>query len=63
MVEAAKDVGADIIGMVKINAKVLCKDIIENMKNDCPGGYHLVSKIKYTVPGERQLVSIGHGAL
>ena len=63
MVEAARDVGAEIIGTVKINEKVLCKDNIENMKNDCPGGYHLVSKIKYTVPGERQLVSIGHAAL
>ena len=32
--EAAMDVGTDMIGMVKTNTKLFCKDIIENLTKD-----------------------------
>ena len=52
------DVGADIIGMVKINTKGLCKDTIENITRDCPGGYYLVMECKPMVTGDRTLIAI-----
>ena len=38
LAEAAMDVGADTIGMVKTNTKVFFKENIENITNNWPGG-------------------------
>ena len=50
-VEAARGVCSDIIGMVKINATLLCRDTIENMKKYFPGVSHIVLKRNYMFPG------------
>ena len=60
LVEAAMSVGADMIFMVKTNINGLCKDIIDNMKNDWMLGFYLVLKIKSVVPKDRPLISIGY---
>ena len=52
--------GAELIGMVKKNTKGLCKDNIENIKNDWPEGSHLVFRSKPTIPGGRLLLDIGN---
>ena len=52
------DVGAEIVGMVKTNTKILCKDTIENMTKKFPGGSCLVLKINSTVPRDRPLNAI-----
>ena len=52
------DVGAEIIGMVKTNKKLLFKDAIDNLKNDWPGGSHIVLKRNYVGPRYRPLISI-----
>ena len=51
-------VGADIIGTVKSNKKLLYKDTINNLKQYWPRGYHLVLKRNYTVPRYRLLIAI-----
>ena len=53
-------VGADMIGIVKINTKLLCSDTTKNLTKDFPGGYYLLLEIKYTVPRYRPLISIGY---
>ena len=40
--EAAMDLGAEIIGMVKNNYKGSCKDTTDNLTKNCPGGSYLV---------------------
>ena len=59
LTEAAMDFGAYIIGMVKTNAKLLCKDTINNLKKCGKGGYYLVLKRNYMVPSYRLLISVG----
>ena len=44
LAESAMDVGAYMIGMVKTNTKVFCKDTIMNLTNDWEGDYYLVLK-------------------
>ena len=51
---------ADIIGMVKTNTKLSCKDNIEKLKNYWPGDTYPVLNKKYMVPGNRPLISIGY---
>ena len=53
------EVGAKLIGMVKKNTKGFCKDTIENLAMDCPGGSYLVLRSKSMVPGDRPLSAIG----
>ena len=50
--EAAMDIGAKLIGMVKTNTKLFCKDTIEKLTTDFPGGSYLLLNIKPVVPGE-----------
>ena len=38
------EVGADFIGMVKTNTKVFCKETIEKLTKDWPGGSYLLLK-------------------
>ena len=52
------EVGAKLICMVKTNTKGLCKENIENLRNDCTGGSYLVSSIKPMVLGGRLIISI-----
>ena len=54
------DVGADIIGIVKTNLKVFCKDTIENITKDWPRGSYLMFKSNHMVPRGRPLISIGY---
>ena len=58
--EAAMEVGAKLIGMVKTNTKGFCKDTIENLTKDWPGGSYLVLRSKARVPGDRPLIDIGY---
>ena len=57
--EGVMDVGADMVGMIKTNIKGLCKYTIKNLKKYWPGGFYLVLKRNYVVPGGRPLIAIG----
>ena len=54
------DVGAYMIGMVKINKRVFFKDIFENLTKYWPGRSDLMLMIKPMLPGERPLIAIGY---
>ena len=54
------ELGAELIGMVKTNTKGFCKETIENLTKDWPGGSHLVLRSKPMVPGGRSLIAIGY---
>ena len=40
------DVGAELICMVKTNTKIFCKETIENLTKDWPGGAYIVLRNK-----------------
>ena len=54
------EVGAEFIGVVNTNTKGLCKETIEKLTKDWPGGSYLVLRSKPMVPGYRPLISIGY---
>ena len=54
------DVGTEMIGMVKKNTRGFCKDNIENLTKDWPGGSYLVFRINPMVPRGRLLPAIGY---
>ena len=54
------EVGAKFIGMVKTNTKRLCKENIERVTKDCPGGSYLMFRSKPMVPRDRPLNAIGY---
>ena len=56
--EAAMKIGAELIGMVKKNTKVFCKDKIDKFTKDWPGGSYLVLRSKPMIPGYRPLIAI-----
>ena len=58
--EAEMEVVAELIGMVKKNTKGFCKETIENLTKDWPGGSYLMLRIKPMVPGGRTLIAIGY---
>ena len=58
--EAAMELGAELIGMVKTNTKGFCKETIEKLTKDCPGGSYPVLKSKPMVPRDRQIISVGY---
>ena len=58
--ESAMEVGADLIGMVKTNTKGFCKETIEKLTKDFPGGSYLVLRSKPMAPGDRPLIAIGY---
>ena len=58
--EAAMELGAELIGMVKTNTKGFYKETIEKLTKDWPGGSYLVLRSKHLVPGGRPLVAIGY---
>ena len=60
LAESMMNVGAYMCGMFKTNTKGLCKYIIDNMINYCPGGSYLALKIKSVVPGDRPLIYISY---
>ena len=45
------EVGANLIGMVKTNTKILCKGAIEKFTKDWPGGSYLVKDTSLWYPG------------
>ena len=49
-----------MIGMVKKNTKVFCKDTIDNLTKDWLGGSYLVLKRKYVVIVDRPITDIGY---
>ena len=53
------EVGAKLIGMAKKNTKRFCKETIEKLKKDWPGGSYLVLRSKPMVPQGRPLITIG----
>ena len=57
--EAAIEVCTKFIGMVKKNTKGFCKETIENITKDWPGGSYLVLRINPMVPRDKPLISIG----
>ena len=54
------ELGAELIGMVKTNTKEFCKEKIEKLTKDWPGGSYLMLRSKPMVPGERPRISIGY---
>ena len=46
--------------MVKTNTKGFCKETIENLTKDWPGGSYLVLRSKPMVPGGRPLIDMGY---
>ena len=54
------ELGAEFVGMVKIDTKGFCKETYENLTKDWPGGSYLMLRSKPMVPGERPLISIGY---
>ena len=52
--------GAELIGMAKTNTKGFCKDTIEKLTKDWPGGSYFVLRSKHMVPGDRPLIAIGY---
>ena len=54
------ELSVEVIGMVKTNTKVFCKDTIEKLTKNWPGGSYLVLRSKPMVPGGRPLISIGY---
>ena len=54
------ELGAELIGMVKTNTKGFCKEIIEKLTKNWPGGSYLVLRSKPMVPGGRPLIAIGY---
>ena len=46
--------------MVKTNTKGFCKETIEKLTKDWPGGSYLVLRSKPMVPGDRPLIDIGY---
>ena len=58
--EYAMEIGAELIGMVKTNTKGFCKETIEKLTKDWPGGSYLVLRSKPMVPRERALIGIGY---
>ena len=58
--KAAMEVSAELIGMVKTNTKEFCKDTIEKLTKDWPGGSYLMLRRKPMVPGDRPLIAIGY---
>ena len=58
--EAVMEVGAKLIGMVKTNTKGFCKEKIEKLTNDWPGGSYFVLRSNHMVPRDRPLIAIGY---
>ena len=58
--EAAMEMGADIIGMLKTNTKGFFKETIEKLTKYCPGGSYLVLSRNPMVPGYRPIIAIGY---
>ena len=58
--ETAMDVGAYIIGIIKTNTKLFCKETIDNLTKYWSGGSHIVLRSKLIVPGDRPLIDIGY---
>ena len=54
------ELGDELIGMVKKNTKGFCKETIEKLTKDWPGGSYLVLRSKPMVPGGQPLIAIGH---
>ena len=54
------ELGVELIGMVKTNTKGFCKDTIEKLTKDWPGGSYVVLRSKPMVPGGRPLIAIGY---
>ena len=58
--EATMEVGADLVGMIKANIKGFCKDIIDNLTKDWPGGSYFMLRSKPIVPRRRPLIAVGY---
>ena len=52
--------GAELNAMVKTNTKGFCKDTIEKLTKNWPGGSYIVLRSKPMVSGGRQLIAIGY---
>ena len=58
--EAAMELGAELIGMVKTNTKGFCKETIEKLTINWPVGSYLVLRSKHMVPRGRPLIVVGY---
>ena len=54
------EVGAKLIGVLRKNTKGFCKETIEKLTKDWPGGSYFVLRSKPMVPGVRPLIIIGY---
>ena len=58
--EAAMKLGAELICMVKTNTKGFCKETIEKLTKNWPGGSYPVLRSKPMLPGGRPRIAIGY---
>ena len=54
------ELGAEFIGLVMTNTKGFCKETIEKLTKDWPGGSYLVLRSKPMVSGYKPLIAIGY---
>ena len=54
------DDSADLIGVVKTNTKLFCKETIEKLSKDWPGGSYFILRSKPMVPRGRPIMAIGY---
>ena len=54
------EVVAKFIGMVNTNTKGFCKEPIEKLTKDWPGGSYFVLRSRPMVPRDRLLIDIGY---
>ena len=54
------EVGSELIGVLNTNTKGLCKETIEKLTKNWPGGSYLVLRRKPMVPGDRSIIAIGY---
>ena len=58
--ETAMELGAELIGIMKTNTKGFCKETIEKLTKNWPGGSYLVLRSKPMEPGGRTIIAIGY---
>ena len=58
--ESLMEFGAESVFMVNTNTKAFCKENIEKLTKDWPGGSYLVLKSNPMLPGDRPLIAIGY---
>ena len=59
-VQESVSIGVDLVGIVKTNTKVFCKDTIEVLVKDYPVGSYIVLRSNIMVTWKRLLIAIDY---